>query len=125
MKAGQVKKVSSYLVTEPYGGVEQDDFLNACLELRTLLDPQELLDELHRVEQLAHRERLIHWGPRTLDLDILLYDDEVFETDTLIVPHVEMQLRDFVLRPMAEIAPNLRHPVLKKTMTELLRALTD
>ena len=121
----QVKKVSSYLVTEPYGGVEQDDFLNACLELRTLLDPQELLDELHRVEQLAHRERLIHWGPRTLDLDILLYDDEVFETDTLIVPHVEMQLRDFVLRPMAEIAPNLRHPVLKKTMTELLRALTD
>ena len=78
-----------------------------------------------RVEQLAHRERLIHWGPRTLDLDILLYDDEVFETDTLIVPHVEMQLRDFVLRPMAEIAPNLRHPVLKKTMTELLRALTD
>ena len=110
---------------EPYGGVEQDDFLNACLELRTLLDPQELLDELHRVEQLAHRERLIHWGPRTLDLDILLYDDEVFETDTLIVPHVEMQLRDFVLRPMAEIAPNLRHPVLKKTMTELLRALTD
>ena len=121
----QVKKVSSDLVTEPYGGVEQDDFLNACLELRTLLDPQELLDELHRVEQLAHRERLIHWGPRTLDLDILLYDDEVFETDTLIVPHVEMQLRDFVLRPMAEIAPNLRHPVLKKTMTELLRALTD
>ena len=121
----QVKKVSSYLVTEPYGGVEQDDFLNACLELRTLLDPQELLDELHRVEQLAHRERLIHWGPRTLDLDLLLYDDEVFETDTLIVPHVEMQLRDFVLRPMAEIAPNLRHPVLKKTMTELLRALTD
>ena len=121
----QVKKGSSYLVTEPYGGVEQDDFLNACLELRTLLDPQELLDELHRGEQLAHRERLIHWGPRTLDLDILLYDDEVFETDTLIVPHVEMQLRDFVLRPMAEIAPNLRHPVLKKTMTELLRALTD
>ncbi len=106
--------------------MEQDDFLNACLELRTLLDPQELLDELHRVEQLAHRERLIHWGPRTLDLDILLYDDEVFETDTLIVPHVEMQLRDlWYFVPMAEIAPNLRHPVLKKTMTELLRALTD
>ena len=57
------------------------------------------------MEQLAHRERLIHWGPRTLDLDILLYDDEVFETDTLIVPHVEMQLRDFVLRPMAGNCP--------------------
>ena len=119
----QVLKVSDFLVTAPYGGVEQDDFLNGALALKkTLLTPQELLERLHEIEQEAHRERLIHWGPRTLDLDILLYDDEVFETDTLIVPHVEMQLRDFVLRPMAEIAPNLRHPVLKKTMTELLRA---
>lgn len=119
----QVEKVSSYLETEPYGGVEQDNFLNACLRLRTLLTPQELLDELHRIEQEAHRERLVHWGPRTLDLDLLLYDDEVFETDTLIVPHVEMHLRDFVLIPMAELAPNLRHPILQKTMTELVREL--
>ncbi len=116
-----VEQVSSYLVTAPYGGVEQDDFLNACLRLRTLLTPQELLDRMHEIEQAAHRERLVHWGPRTLDLDLLLYDDEVFETETLIVPHVEMHLRDFVLRPMAEIAPNLRHPILKKTMTELQR----
>ena len=121
----KVEKVSSYLITKPYGGVEQPDFLNACLQLRTLLEPQELLDQMHVIEQAAHRERLIHWGPRTLDLDLLLYDQEVFETETLIVPHVEMHLRDFVLQPMAEIAPNLRHPILKKTMTQLLAELTD
>ena len=67
----QVEKVSSYLVTEPYGGVEQDDFLNACLKLKTLLSPQELLERLHEIEQNAHRERLVHWGPRTLDLSLI------------------------------------------------------
>lgn len=119
----RVEQVSSYLETEPYGGVEQDRFLNGALRLRTLLTPQELLDELHRIEQAAHRERLVHWGPRTLDLDILLYDRQILETDTLIIPHIEMHLREFVLRPMAEIAPNLRHPVLQKTMTQLLQEL--
>lgn len=118
-----VEKVSSYLVTEPYGGVEQDDFLNACLILKTLLSPQELLESLHESEQAAHRERLVHWGPRTLDLDILMYDDLILETDDLIIPHVEMHLRDFVLRPLQEIAPNKRHPVYQKTMTQLLNGL--
>ena len=76
----QVLKVSDFLVTAPYGGVEQDDFLNGALALKTLLTPQELLERLHEIEQEAHRERLIHWGPRTLDLDILLYDDLVLDT---------------------------------------------
>lgn len=124
-KGCRVAKVSSYLVTEPYGGVEQDDFLNACLALDTLLSPQELLEQLHVIEQAAHRERLIHWGPRTLDLDILLYDDEIMETEDLIIPHVEMHKREFVLKPLSEIAPYKRHPVYQKTVTELLEALTD
>lgn len=114
-----VEKVSSYLVTKPYGGVEQDDFLNACLILKTFLSPQELLDRMHEIEQAAHRTREIHWGPRTLDLDILLYDDEIIETEDLIIPHIEMHLREFVLKPLAEIAPYKRHPIYRKTIAQL------
>ena len=119
----KVEKVSDYLVTEPYGGVEQDDFLNACLILKTLLSPEELLEKLHEIEKEAHRERITRWGPRTLDLDILLYDDLVMENDELIIPHIEMHMRDFVLKPLSEIAPNVRHPIYKKTISQLLKEL--
>lgn len=119
----QVLKVSDFLVTAPYGGVEQDDFLNGALALKTLLTPQELLERLHEIEQEAHREHLIHWGPRTLDLDILLYDDLVLDTPDLIIPHVEMHLRDFVLIPLAQIAPWKRHPVLGLTVSQMLADL--
>ncbi len=124
-KGCHVERVSSYQVTEPYGGVEQDDFLNACLILKTLLTPEELLEKLHEIEQSAHRERIVHWGPRTLDLDILMYDDVVMETDELVIPHVEMHLRSFVLNPLREIAPNKRHPVIGKTVSQLADSLTE
>ena len=124
-KGCHVEKVSSYHVTKPYGGVEQDDFLNACLILKTLLTPEELLEKLHEIEQSAHRERIVHWGPRTLDLDILMYDDVVMETDELVIPHVEMHLRSFVLNPLREIAPNKRHPVIGKTVSQLADSLTE
>ena len=115
----RVEKLSSYLVTKPYGGVEQDDFLNACMMLKTLLSPEELLARLHEIEQAAHRERIIHWGPRTLDLDILLYDDLILETEDLVIPHPGMHLRDFVLKPLREIAPNKRHPIFQKTVAQM------
>lgn len=118
-----VEKVSSYLVTEPYGVTDQPDFLNACLKMRTLLYPEELLKELNRIEKEAGRERIIHWGPRTLDLDILLYDDIVLEEDDFCIPHVEMHKRSFVLEPLAEIAPYKRHPVYGKTVREMLEEI--
>lgn len=118
-----VEKVSSYLVTEPYGVTDQPDFLNACLKMQTLLYPEELLKELNRIEKEAGRERIIHWGPRTLDLDILLYDDIVLEEDDLCIPHVEMHKRSFVLEPLAEIAPYKRHPVYGKTVREMLEEI--
>lgn len=118
-----VVKCSKYYVTPPYGMVEQDDFLNGCLELKTLLAPEELLEELHRIEQNAGRERVVHWGPRTLDLDIIFYDDLVLEMEELCIPHVEMHKRTFVLEPLHDIAPYKRHPVYGKTVHEMLEEL--
>lgn len=120
----RVEAVSDYLVTEPYGGVEQEDFLNAVLRVQTLLPPHELLDALHAIEQAANRERIIHWGPRTLDLDILFYDDLVYSDGVLNVPHPEIPKRTFVLQPMVQIAPFFVHPVYHRTMTELLEAIS-
>lgn len=120
-----VRKVSRFLETPPYGVTDQDDFLNACLELRTLLPPEELLNELNRIELSEGRERIVHWGPRTLDLDIIFYDDLVWEADSLCIPHVEMHKRKFVLEPLSEIAPYKRHPVYGKTVWEMHQELTD
>ena len=116
----RVKKVSEFIVTEPVGGVEQDDFLNGCLGLETLYTPYELLDFLHKIEQAHNRERIVHWGPRTLDLDIILYDDVVMYEDDLIIPHIEMENREFVLKPLCEIAPYIKNPVNGKSIKQLL-----
>lgn len=119
----QLTAMSSLIVTKPYGGVEQDDFLNGACEIKTLFTPEELLSFLHALEASAGRERTIVWGPRTLDLDILLYDDLVLHTPTLTIPHPDMTNRDFVLRPLTEIARYVFHPVAQKTIGQLLEEL--
>lgn len=115
----KVNKASAYYVTKPYGDVEQDDFLNGCLEVETLYDPEELLSVIHDIELSAGRKRVIHWGPRTLDIDILLYDREVIVEENLIIPHLEMGKREFVLQPLCEIAPYAYHPGYNMTVLQL------
>ncbi|HOO27339.1 MAG TPA: 2-amino-4-hydroxy-6-hydroxymethyldihydropteridine diphosphokinase [Lachnospiraceae bacterium] len=118
-----VERISKFMETKPYGYVEQDDFLNGMVELKTLLTPEELLNVLHEIEEAAGRERTVRWGPRTLDLDIILYDDLVLDSEQLVIPHMDMQNRDFVLVPLMELAPNLRHPILNKTIAQLKNEL--
>lgn len=125
VKGCRVRKVSGFLKTPPYGVTDQADFLNGCLELETLLYPHELLDELHRIEKEAGRERILRWGPRTLDLDIIFYDDLILQDSDLCIPHVEMHKREFVLKPLSEIAPYRRHPVTGKTVQEMLEAVNS
>lgn len=119
----QVTKVSDLFVTKAYGLTSQDDFLNGCLELDTLLSPEELLMVLHQIEAESGRERFVHWGPRTLDLDIIFYDREVYDSDDLMIPHVDMANREFVLQPLSQLIPNYRHPILNKTVLELYQQL--
>ena len=119
----RVKQISDLIETEPYGVTDQDNFLNGCLELETLLPPEELLEELNRIESEAGRERKVHWGPRTLDLDIIFYDDLIVQETELCIPHVDMQRRSFVLEPLAQIAPYKRHPVYGKTVKEMLEEM--
>lgn len=122
-KDTSVERISKFMETEPYGYLEQDKFLNGMLELKTLLTPEELLDVIHEIEENAGRERTVRWGPRVLDLDIIMYDSLVLDTEQLVIPHVDMQNRDFVLIPLMEIAPSLRHPVLNKTVGQLRNEL--
>lgn len=121
----KVIKSADFIVTKPVGYLDQDDFLNGCLEVQTTLTPLELLGVLQEAEKKADRERSIHWGPRTLDMDLLLYDDQVLDSERLLVPHSEMHKRRFVLEPLAKLAPNKRHPLLNKRISELLEELED
>ena len=118
-------RTSDWIVTKPYGGVEQDDFLNGAISLETLYSPLELLHLLQSVEKEAGRERKIHWGPRTLDLDLLFYEDFISDEAELMVPHPDMQNREFVLRPLDQLCPYYEHPLLHKTVRQMLKELEE
>lgn len=119
----KILTVSDYIETEPVGEVEQDKFLNACIAVETFLPPYDLLALVNEIENKAGRTREIHWGPRTLDVDILLYDERVINSEKLTIPHREMTKREFVLKPLSEIAPYAYHPVKRKYISELLEDL--
>lgn len=119
-----IKKVSTFIETEPYGGVDMDPVLNGVARIKTLLAPYELLTICSEIESELGRERLVKWGPRTFDMDILFYDKLILEEECLTIPHIDIKNRDFVLKPMAEIAPGFVHPIYNKTIQDMLEELS-
>ena len=119
----ELRQISDMIITKTYGGVQQEDFVNGVLELDTLLEPRQLLRLLQEIEKEEGRTRTIHWGPRTLDLDILFFDRLVTADKELTIPHPDMENRRFVLEPLCNLAPYLRHPATGKTVSALLREL--
>lgn len=121
----RIARLSAIYETRPYGKTDQPSFLNGCIAINTWLDPEALLMRIHEIEADLGRVREEHWGPRTIDLDILLYDKEVIDTPDLHIPHIDMANRLFVLQPLADIAGYYRHPVSGITIDEMLRRLQE
>lgn len=120
----EVLKKSSFITTKPWGYLEQEDFLNSVIEIETTLEVEELMDLLLEFEAELDRKRTIKWGPRTIDLDIIMYDEIISSNEKVVLPHPRMHQREFVLKPLNEIAPYLMHPVLHKRIFTLLEELT-
>ncbi len=116
---------SSVYESDPYGNTEQGKFLNAVAEIETPLAPRALLEEVKRIETALGRTPSPHWGPREIDIDILVYDGLVHSSDGLQVPHPDMEHRRFVLVPLRELAPDLVHPVSGMTVSEMAAACGD
>jgi 2-amino-4-hydroxy-6-hydroxymethyldihydropteridine diphosphokinase len=124
-KCGPVTKQSSIYETAAWGLTDQPDFLNQVLIVETKLEPEQLMKQLLLIEEAMGRKRTIKMGPRTIDLDILLIDDIVMDTELLVLPHPALPKRKFALLPLAEVAPGLFHPVEKKPVSQLLKDCMD
>ncbi|MEO5594349.1 MAG: 2-amino-4-hydroxy-6-hydroxymethyldihydropteridine diphosphokinase [Chitinophagaceae bacterium] len=122
---GKIINRSAIYETAAWGKTDQAAFLNQALELSTLLAPAALMKQLLAIEHAAGRKRAEKYGPRTIDIDILLFNSEVIQTPLLTVPHAQMANRRFVLEPLNEIAPAYIHPLLKKNITQLLQVCPD
>ncbi len=121
-----VVQLATIYETKPVGGLPQPEFLNTVVELETSHGPHELLDIVKRIErQLGRVPTAQQWGPRVIDLDILLYGDRIMREPNLVIPHARLHERRFVLEPLAQLAPALTHPVLGQTIAQLLNRLPE
>ncbi len=123
--AGKILKSSGIYETQSWGKTDAPDYLNQVLLMQTELPPQLLLAELLNIEIMLGRQRLERWGSRTVDIDILFYGDEIINESNLTIPHPELHNRRFTLEPLAEITPDLWHPILNKTVLSLKNELKD
>jgi 2-amino-4-hydroxy-6-hydroxymethyldihydropteridine diphosphokinase len=124
-QCGKIKKKSSIYETAAWGNENQNSFLNLALEVSTELSPYELLDCILQIEENMGRIRKEKYGPRIIDIDILLFNDEIIDTRNLKIPHPELPNRRFALQCLSEIAPDKKHPVLHKTIAQILKECTD
>ena len=125
LQCGKVSAKSPIYETEPWGVENQTCYLNMCIAVETELSPATLLATIHSIEKELGRERLVKWASRTIDIDILFYDQLVIESPDLTIPHPLLHQRSFVLDPLADIAPNLMHPILGKSVLALRDALRE
>ena len=117
---------SRFYKTEPVDFKDQAWFVNGVFQIRTDLNPWDLIEEIKRIEKAAGRKsQTVRFGPRVLDIDILLYGDQIIETETLTIPHPRMHKRRFVLKPVCDIDPHINHPMMGKTMIQLLEILDE
>lgn len=123
VEGNRIIKEAPLIVTKPYGVTDQPDFTNGMWKVETLLEPYDLLKKLNEIEARLGRERIVHWGPRTIDLDIIYFDDIVLDTQKLTIPHVDMANREFVLKPLLEVDPYVRHPLNHLRAGEMLENL--
>lgn len=121
----KITKRSALYETEPYGYTDQPQFLNGALEVETELSCREVLEKLLNIESDIGRVREFKWGPRIIDLDIIFFNSEVYNEEDLKVPHPDMQNREFVLKPMADLCPDYIHPILNKSVSMLLEDLKN
>lgn len=118
-----LQKQAPLIETKPHGNIDQNNFINTAVEISTDLSPQELLASILNIEKSMGRIRHGKWGPRIIDIDILFYGDQVINEKDLVIPHPELPKRNFVLRSLLELCPNLKHPVLKSSMLELSKSI--
>ncbi len=120
-----VIKCSSIYETQPWGILTQNDYLNSAIKIETNLSAEDLLKELKGIEIKLGRQENLKWSEREIDIDLLFYENEIISKENMKVPHPQIENRKFVLIPLNEIAPSLIHPVLKKSMSELLKETED